>query len=179
MKKLNQYIQEKFILNKNTKPIYNYYPKTREELIEILEERLKEDKNANLNDIDVSKVTDMNNLFVGLDPHNIDISKWKVSMDITNMSDMFNGCENFNSNLSKWDVSTVDDMNGMFSDCKRFNSDLSKWDVSNVEDMGYMFNGCENFNSDLSNWNVSEVKDMTYMFNECNSLKNKPSWYKE
>ena len=63
MKKLNQYIQEKFELNKNTKVIYKYFPITKEELRKILEERLKKDKNANLNDIDVSRLDDLNGIF--------------------------------------------------------------------------------------------------------------------
>ena len=63
MKKLNQYIQEKFILNKNTKPKYQYFLKTKGELRSILEERLAKDKNANLNDINVSEITDMSELF--------------------------------------------------------------------------------------------------------------------
>ena len=162
MKKLNQYIQEKFILNKNTKPIYKYFPKDKTELRKILEERLREDKNADLNDIDVSKITDMGfngynsehgGLFEGLDPHNIDISKW--------------------------DVSKVTSMNWMFIECKNFNSDVSHWDVSKCTNMGLMFCKCEKFDSDLSKWNVSKVTNMHEMLYGCDSLKNKPSWYKE
>ena len=118
MKTINQYIQEKFIINKNTKLItYKYFPKTKEELREILEKRLLEDKNADLNDIDVSKITDMSDLFFRLDPHNIDISEWDVSK-VENMSYMFFGCRNFNSNLSKWKVSKWKDTSYMFFGCK-------------------------------------------------------------
>ena len=87
MKNLNNYILEKLNI-KDIKHQYNYFPKTRGELRQILEERLKEDKNANLNDIDVSKITNMSCLFSDLDPHNIDISKWDVS-NVTNMGSMF------------------------------------------------------------------------------------------
>ena len=153
MKTINKYIQEKFELNKNTKIIYKYFPKTREELREILENRLKENKNANLNDIDVSEITDMIGLFKNLDPHDIDISEWDVS-NVTSMYNMFKECENFNSNLSKWNV-------------------------RNVEDMYSMFEGCYKFNSDLSNWKVSKVKYTNNMFRNCPSLKNKPNWYNE
>ena len=45
--------------------------------------------------------------------------------------------------------------------------------------MSHMFNNCKKFNCDLSNWNVSKVKYMDFIFKKCNSLKNKPSWYKE
>ena len=152
MKNLNNYIFEKLNVN-NIKRQYSCCPKTRDELKKILKERLKENKNADLNDIDVSEITDMSYLFFNLDPHNIDISGWDVS-NVTTMRAMFWGCQNFNCDLSKWDISNVTNMINMFYDCKEFNSDLSKWDVSNVKDMRNMFDGCT-------------------------LLKNKPSWYKE
>ena len=152
MKELNQYILEKLKINKDSNK-YHYHPKNRDELHSLIEKLLEERGNdANLNDIDVSDITDMSGLFEDLDPYNIDISKWDVS-NVENMEYMFFGCENFNS-------------------------DLSNWNVSKVKNMQYMFFGCENFNSDLSNWDVSNVKYMGHMFYECNSLKNKPSWYK-
>ena len=148
MKELNNYIQEKLNLSK-----YTCKPKDRDELIEIIKDRLDKDKDANLNDIDVSGITDMYDLFYTLEPHNIDISEWDVS-NVTNMSYMFYGCENFNS-------------------------DLSNWDVSNVEYMSYMFYYCKNFNSNLSEWDVSNVKYMKRMFSWCDLLKNTPKWYKK
>ena len=151
MKRIDNYINEKLKIGKVT---YSCQPKDRDELCAILEERLAKDKNANLNDIDVSKITDMYKLFQDLDPHNIDISGW--------------------------DVSSVKDMYMMFADCRNFNCDLSDWDVSKVENMDSMFSNCENFKSEgLEYWNVTNVKDMTGMFYRCFSImKNKPSWYK-
>ena len=158
-----------------------------------------------IEDWDVSKVTNMNGMFIGCTRFNSDLSKWDVS-NVKDMRSMFSDCRNFNSDLSNWDVSNVEDMRFMFRSCDNFNSDLSKWnvfnvknmrfmflscdnfnsdgkslnnwDVSNVQDMGYMFQDCYNFNSDLSKWNVSNVKDMKNMFNVCKSLKQIPSWYK-
>ena len=187
MKKLKDLILEKLIINKHSKvkQQYSCQPKNWSELREILEERLAKDKNADLNDIDVSHITSMYNkkkykgIFDGLDPHNIDISKWDVS-NVLNMSYMFYNCKNFNCNLSKWNISKVENMSGMFNVCKNFNSDLSKWDVSNVKYMEYMFDGCENFiGYGLEDWDVSNVESMGWMFDGCKSLKNKPSWYKE
>jgi len=151
MKNLNNYILEKLNI-KDIKRQYNYFPKTRNELREILEERLKENQDADLNDIDVSEITNMKDLFGHLAPHNIDISEWNVS--------------------------NVTDMNLMFAGCTNFNSDLSNWNVSNVTDMYKMFYDCNSFNSDLSNWDVSNVTDMYNMFDGCSSLKHIPSWYK-
>ena len=154
MKDIKQYIQEGFKLGKNkvSKITYNYFPKNKMELKEILKERLAKDKDADLNDIDVSNITDMVYLFEHLDPYNIDISEWNVSK--------------------------VEDAHGMFWVCEHFNCDLSNWDVSNIKDMYGMFYKCEHFNSDLSKWDVSKVKDMGFMFYDCKSMKNKPSWYK-
>ena len=154
MNNLSTYIAEKLHINKDIKvKEYHYHPKDKYELISLLKELLEErGKDADLNDIDVSDITDMSELFYGLNPHKIDISEWNVS-NVTNME-----C--------------------MFERCKNFNSDLSKWDVSNVKNMESMFYNCGNFNSDLNKWNVSSVKNMHFMFGKCNSLKNKPSWYK-
>ena len=157
MKKLDNYIIEKLKIGKSTKHQYNYFPKNRDELRKILEERLAEDKDADLNDIDVSEIIDMGEyaykgLFDGLDPHDIDISRWNVSK-VRNMSCMFYWCENFNCDLSNWDVSRVEDMRGMFAYCKKFKAE------------------------GLENWKVTNNTKMKYMFDNCDSLKNKPSWY--
>ena len=157
MKNLNTYIQENTCINE--KLVINHYksyscvPETKEELKEIIKERLEDDPNADLNDIDISSITDISELFFRLDPHNI--------------------------NISDWDVSKVKNMNYMFEGCKNFNADLSRWNVYNVKYMYFMFNRCENFNSDLSKWDVSNVENISYMFNDCDSMKKLPEWYVE
>ena len=131
-----------------------YHPKTWKELKTCIKEQLKlQGPDANLNIIDVSKITDMHGLFVNLDIRNIDISKW--------------------------DVSKVEDMHNMFDECMSFNSDLSKWDVSKINDMSFMFYKCTSFNSDLSKWDVSKVEYMDDTFFRCKSLKKIPSWYEK
>ena len=61
MKQLNQYITEKLRINKDSNKIeYHYHPKDRDELRSLIKELLKErGKNADLNDINVSDITDM------------------------------------------------------------------------------------------------------------------------
>ena len=118
MNNLSTYIAEKLHINKDIKvKEYHYHPKDKDELITLLKELLEErGKDADLNDIDVSNITDMSELFYGLDPHKIDISEWNVS-NVKNMELMFDNCINFNSDLNKWDVSNVTNMESMFDGC--------------------------------------------------------------
>ena len=59
-----------------SRPKYNYHPKTKEELIDLIKELIGIRGNeADLNDIDVSQITSMSWLFVHSE-FNGDISKW-------------------------------------------------------------------------------------------------------
>ena len=92
MKSLNEYITEKLKVSKNQNQ-YNYYPQTKKELYDLIIKRIKEEgNNVNLNDIDISNITDMSNLFYDYEDFNGDISGWDVS-NVTNMCEMFNGCK--------------------------------------------------------------------------------------
>lgn len=94
-------------------PIYNYFPESKDELINLIKELIKErGYKADLNDIDVSNVTDMSNIFYN-SSFDGDISKWNVSK-VTTMRGMFTH-SNFNGNISKWNVSNVRDMYRMFA----------------------------------------------------------------
>ena len=150
MKTLKLYITEALHVNRNTKIIeYNYHPKTTNDLKELLNKLIKERGNdANLNDIDVSEITDM--------------------------SYMFNNSD-FNGDVSGWDVSKVTDMYAMFYK-SNFDGDISNWDVSKVTNMGYMFTYSK-FNGDISNWDVSKVYDMNSIFYDSPLQKNPPKWY--
>ena len=80
MKSLTQYISEKLIIRKNKSNDYRYHPKTKEELRDIISQRIKsKGPEVDLNDIDVSNITDMSNLFEKLVSFNGNISKWDVS----------------------------------------------------------------------------------------------------
>ena len=93
MKSLTHYIQEKLIIKKSSN--YKYFPETKEELQDIIKQRIKEEGDkVDLNDIDVSNITDMSNLFENTN-FNGDISAWDVS-NVTDMKGMFWGCMNFN-----------------------------------------------------------------------------------
>ena len=91
MKSLQNYITEKILINKNSKLVYNYHPKTKDELKDIIKQKIESEGNeCDLNDIDTSNITDMSYLFA---------------------------YSNFNGDISKWDVSNVRYMQAMFDDC--------------------------------------------------------------
>ena len=156
-----------------------FSPTTKRELQELIYRRIEEQgPNCDLNDIDVSRITDMSNLFMdysNLNKFNGDISKWNVS-NVKDMNYMFANSK-FNGDISKWDVSNVKYMNGMFASSK-FNGDLSKWDVSKVIDMSNMF-ASSDFNGDISNWDVRKVNNMHKMFYQSLLDGKEPRWYND
>ena len=107
---------------------YSCQPNTKNELEYIIDSRVsKHGPKCDLNDIDVSMITDMSWLFSDSD---------------------------FTGDISNWDVSRVKTMYGMFYNSS-FNGDISDWDVSNVLDMTSMF-VLSKFNQDVSNWKINE-----------------------
>ena len=116
MKQINKYIVERLHINKDIgNHHYNYHPKTKDELEELIKKLIKERGNeADLNDINTSAITDMSYLFYN---------------------------SNFNGDISKWDVSNVKDMECIFGWSKFTgeNGDISKWDVKNVKKMIAIF----------------------------------------
>lgn len=139
---------------------YKYFPKTKEELKDIIHKRIqKEGIFCNLNDIDVSLIYEMAELFRNATFQG-DISEWDVS-NVRNMHRMFYHSY-FNGDISKWNVSNVEDMSFMFANSK-FNGDISYWDVSSVTNMERMFIGSV-FNGSISDWDVSNVVNMDCMF---------------
>ena len=101
------------------------------------------DRDADLNWIDTSKVTDMSYLF--------------------NSSSM-------NFNISEWDVSNVEKMDAMFAYTYIFQGDLSKWDVSNVRSMIAMFRNSM-YVGNISNWNINRC-NVEEMFYQCPMIEN-------
>ena len=162
MKQINQFITEYIIKKKLETPInsedhYDYYPKTKDELIENLNELISKDI-YDFNCIDTSNITDMSHLF-----------------DMTLKKLIKHNLRFVNFDISDWDVSKNENMRYMFYECKNFEGNgIDKWDVSNVNNMDFMFYVCKKFkNNNLKNWNTSKLEHTFNMFN-CTSLKNKP-----
>ena len=132
---------------------------------ETLRERIKQGDFKDIENWDVSNVTDMNGLFFPerFNEFNEDISNWDVG-NVTDMRRMFSGCFRFNQDIGGWDVSKVTDMQEMFAYIESFNQDIGGWDVSNVTNMSNMFAYAESFDKDIDNWDVSKVTDMSQMF---------------
>lgn len=153
MKQLKQIIQEKLKVSSKTNiSKHQYFPKDYEELEKIVYDLIRERGNeADLNDIDTSKITSMERLFEGSD---------------------------FDGNISNWDVSNVTCMNWMFSHSNFTgkNSNLNKWDVSKVRLMNGMFYYGK-FEGNIDDW--TPPKDFKYnLIFKASPLYNKPpKWY--
>ncbi len=124
---------------------------------------------TNIENWDVSHVTDMNGLFLDAYAFNHPLDKWDVSK-VTEMHDMFYGAAAFNQPLASWNVSNVTNMAGMFEGATAFNQDISGWNVSNVTLMDDMFYSASVFNQDISGWDVSNVEDMSGMFEKATAF---------
>jgi len=119
-----------------------------------------------------STITGRNNGYI-----NGDIDNWDVS-NVTNMKQMFWYANSFNQDIGKWDVSSVTDMGSMFFRALQFNQDIGKWDVSSVIKMDQMFELADNFNQDLSQWCVKDIKTIPDRFSLGSALtsENHPVW---
>ncbi|VVU95080.1 Mycoplasma protein of unknown function, DUF285 [seawater metagenome] len=159
-------------------PSYKFDNKTlRVAVKEWLEDPSKaKEEYGDISSWDVSRVTNMSELFKNATNFNGDISSWDVS-SVTKMVGMFYKAYDFNQELSSWDVSSVIDMTRMFQGAYDFNQELSSWDVSSVNNMSYMFANATSFNQDLNSWDVSSVTNMSSMFYRATSFNgNLSSW---
>lgn len=133
--------------------------KTKEELINIINKRIIDDKgNLDLTDINVSKLSDFSNLFKNHpDVYEIDLTGWDVS-NIENMAKMFSNCTYLKTikGLEDWDTSSLKKCVFMFCDCINLIDvgHIENWNMENVENVNGMFDGCKRLRLDLTSWHI-------------------------
>lgn len=164
--------------------ILSEYPKTKQELIEIIKKRMaKEKKDPSkkvykpfLRDIDTSEITDMAWLFDCFKnytkPIILDLSTWDTSNVLT-MRAMFDKCKSLISvDLSSFNTEKVTRMDFMFSQCENLKSiDLSGFDTSCVTNMECMLQNCFQLTEvDISHFNLDSLRNAKLMFNNCENL---------
>ena len=130
-------------------------PETKDDLIDLIKERIKNtvSDTLDLSDIDVSLIEDMSSLFSG----------WTLKNNSYIKTINFDG----------WNTENVVNMNCMFANCNTLKTlDLSMFNTKNVQDMGCMFSNCiELVQIDLSSFTTEKVRNLSYMFSKCKNLK--------
>lgn len=126
----------------------------------------------NINNWDVSHVTDMSSLFQGLSKFNQSLSNWDVSQ-VTDMSFMFDGASTFNQPLNSWNVSQLKNNDYMFRGTTSFDQSLEDWDLKNyVGGVGIFYNsafGCVNYSRTLHGWAKNPNTASNVIFNIWNT----------
>ncbi len=110
---------------------------------------------------DASKLVTMQDMFCH-SGSNLNIENWDVS-NVTNMNETFTHTKFFNSPLNRWDVSKVTTMIGTFALTSAFNQPIDSWNTSNVTNMYRCFYGAAAFNQDISSWDYSRVTNFSDM----------------
>ncbi len=141
---------------------------------------------ADLSCVCITRLLNLNNLFLNNASFNDDIGNWDTS-NVTAMGTMFRNASSFNQDISKWDVSNVTNMVGIFRGAQDFNNggqDLNDWDTSNVTSIEYAFNGATVFNNGATagvsttlSWDVGNVDQMQHTFKNADAFNaNLSSW---
>ena len=71
---------------------------------------------------------------------------------VTNMEDMFEGCSAFNQPLEKWDVSKVTRLGWIFGKCKSFNQPLGAWKLPTSVNLSQTAMSAVNYSLSLIGW---------------------------
>ncbi len=103
---------------------------------------------------------------------NVDLSNLDLS-GVTDMNNMFSGCSSLQTiDLTMFNTHNVKSMWGMFKDCTSLRSiNIHDMDLASVENMQSMFEGCTSLTSiDFSNVNAPNLKNMEEMFRGCSNL---------
>ena len=113
--------------------------------------------NSVINNLNVSKITQLNSFFINNEVFDQPLNKWNTS-NIGDIQYMFFGAISFNQDISMWNVSNVLNMSYSFYNAISFNQNISLWDVSNVVIMQGMLDNSgislENYDKILLYWSI-------------------------
>jgi len=112
--------------------------------------------NADLSGWDTSSVTTLQSTFHDAQAYNANISSWNTA-SVTTLENTFYGASAFNGDISRWNTSSNGWLHRTFRDAIAFNANISSWDTSSVMDLREAFYGASSFNRDISNWFVNQV----------------------
>lgn len=124
-----------------------------------------------LSNWDISKLTNVEDMFTNCNISEINLSGWSFRNDIS-MKYFFGWAQVQKLDLSNWDISKITNMSYMFSNSYVVSIDgLNHFDTSNVTSMEDMFASSSKLTSlDLSSFNTSNVTTMTKIFYYCSGL---------
>lgn len=106
---------------------------------------------------DLSNVSDMAFVFSHSGVDTIpNVNDWDIS-NVTDLSNSF-AYTKFNQPLDNWDVSNVTDMSFMFDGDSVFNQPLDTWNMSKVQFIAYMFRDASSFDQSLATWDLDSLK---------------------
>ena len=183
------------LTNEKIESISPFCPADKEALKKwILEQLIIQGPNANLNNVDLSKLTDLSFAFsrrkndMAIDKVYGFRTKDRVYGSLGNFftdKEIYKLREKINKawriiwrNDNKFNL-TLNSEFRIYNIFYYMNPDISDWDVSNINDMHCMFYGDDfNFNCNLDKWDVSNVINMHSMFKYCFQF-NKPlnNWH--
>jgi surface protein len=181
MKTLQQHISEKLVLTNNSKirkTIELIEVKTNKELRNIVRERyLKNQKELNLTDLDVSEIHNFECIFYELSKIEIiDISGWNTSK-ARNFINCFAECTNLKEiiGIEDLDTSNVVEFTNMFCVCESLEKlDVSKWNTQNVDSITGFVKHCKKLKTikGLENWDYKKLEWVNGAFADCPVLDN-------
>ena len=182
MKSINNFITEKLHINKNIKnKQVEYFPNDFKELKKIITKRALDSNDGvlDLNDIDISKITNLSYLFENINNiKSVNMNDWDTSK-VTDIHGLF-WC---NKSIEKiyindWNTNNIESFYGTFYDCENLKTlDLSKWKFDKCKEIDLMFANCSKLDlSFTKNWDIDTNKvNCGDTFRNCN---NPPKWYK-
>lgn len=124
----------------------------------------------NLNELDISKATDISSIFDTVMILNLDVSNWNTK-SLVKASWSFANYSGDTMDLSKWNTSKLEDTNSMFEDCK-FNTLILNWDnTDSLTEMSQMFAYTQIGYLGLRNMNLSKLSSRAvFMGSDIKSL---------